>query len=64
LFSFVTPKIAHQSSLVHVLQRSGFFNGGFKSKDLNSEEFVNIFSGETILPDANLMQWVMLDISL
>jgi hypothetical protein len=45
-----------------VLQRSGFFNGGFKSKDLNSEEFVNIFSGETILPDANLMQWVMLDI--
>jgi uncharacterized protein YdiU (UPF0061 family) len=49
-FSYVKPKIASNPSLVHASKEAATLIG-LNQEDLESEEFTNIFSGKTILPD-------------
>ena len=49
-FSFVLPKKVSNPSLVHVSQEVASLIG-ITEKDVESEEFINVFSGKTILPN-------------
>ena len=49
-FSFVLPKKVSNPSLVHVSQEVALLIG-ITEKDVESEEFINVFSGKTILPN-------------
>ncbi|MBU0942333.1 MAG: YdiU family protein [Bacteroidetes bacterium] len=49
-FSFVLPKKVSNPSLVHVSQEVASLIG-ITEKDVESEEFINVFSGKIILPN-------------
>ena len=49
-FSFVTPTKASKPSLVHASKEVANLIG-LNPKDLDSEDFINVFSGKTILPN-------------
>lgn len=50
-FSYVLPKIPSNPTLLHVAAEVGTLIG-LDQSDLESEEFVNIFSGKEVLPNA------------
>ncbi len=48
-FSFVTPRVPSNASLIHASEEVGRIVG-LSAEDLGSPEFINIFSGSTVYP--------------
>lgn len=50
-FSFVTPRIPSHPKLIHASEEVGKLIG-ISSEEMQSEEFLNVFSGKSILPNS------------